>query len=28
MNDAALRLYPHRHHTDGFYAVALEKKRG
>ena len=28
MNDAALRLYPHRHHTDGFYAVALERKQG
>ncbi len=25
MGDAALRLYPHRHRTDGFYAVALEK---
>lgn len=22
----ALRLYPHRHHTDGFYAVALHRK--
>ena len=27
MNDDALRLYPHRHHTDGFYAVALERKQ-
>jgi 16S rRNA (cytosine967-C5)-methyltransferase len=24
--DAALRLYPHKHRTDGFYAVALERK--
>ncbi len=28
MHDAALRLYPHRHRTDGFYAVALENKQG
>src|SRR3989344_4881315 len=28
MNNAALRLYPHRHRTDGFYAVALEKLQG
>ena len=28
MNDAALRLYPHRHRTDGFYAIALERKDG
>ena len=28
MEDTALRLYPHRHHTDGFYAIALEKKPG
>ncbi len=27
MKDPALRLYPHRHHTDGFYAVALERKQ-
>lgn len=26
MDDAALRLYPHRHGTDGFYAMALERK--
>jgi 16S rRNA C967 or C1407 C5-methylase (RsmB/RsmF family) len=26
MEDAALRLYPHRHRTDGFYAMALERK--
>ena len=25
--DAALRLYPHRHRTDAFYAMALERKR-
>ncbi len=25
--DEALRLYPHRHHTDGFYAVALERAK-
>ena len=25
--DTALRLYPHRHGTDGFYAVALERTR-
>ncbi|MHB8623545.1 MAG: RsmB/NOP family class I SAM-dependent RNA methyltransferase [Sulfuricaulis sp.] len=25
MEDNALRLYPQRHHTDGFYAVAFEK---
>lgn len=24
-NDGALRLYPHRHGTDGFYAMALER---
>ena len=27
MPDAALRLYPHRHRTDGFYAVALERSQ-
>jgi len=27
MKDAALRLYPHRHRTDAFYAVALERKQ-
>ena len=27
MEDPALRLYPHRHHTDGFYAMALERKQ-
>lgn len=26
MPDDALRLLPHRHNTDGFYAVALEKR--
>jgi len=26
-DDDALRLYPHRHGTDGFYAVALERGR-
>jgi 16S rRNA (cytosine967-C5)-methyltransferase len=26
MTGAALRLLPHIHHTDGFYAVALERK--
>ncbi len=26
MSDEALRLLPHRHGTDGFYAVALEKR--
>jgi len=26
MEDAALRLYPHRHRTDGFYAMVLERK--
>ncbi len=26
MKDAALRLYPHRHRTDAFYAIALERK--
>jgi len=26
--DAALRLYPHRHRTDAFYAMALERKQG
>ncbi len=25
--DDILRLYPHRHRTDGFYAVALERRR-
>ncbi len=25
MRDDALRLYPHRHNTDGFYAVAVER---
>ncbi len=28
MEDAAVRLYPHRHYTDGFYAIALERKPG
>ncbi len=28
MRDAALRLYPHRHRTDGFYAIVLERKPG
>ncbi|MCR4347448.1 MAG: RsmB/NOP family class I SAM-dependent RNA methyltransferase [Sulfuricaulis sp.] len=28
MEDDVLRLYPHRHHTDGFYAVALERTSG
>ncbi len=27
MTDDALRLFPHVHHTDGFYAVALERNR-
>ena len=27
MADAALRLYPHRHRTDSFYAMALERKQ-
>ncbi len=26
MSDAALRLYPHRHHTDGFYAAVLQRR--
>lgn len=25
LHDDALRLYPHRHHTDGFYALALDR---
>ncbi len=28
MEDFALRLYPHRHHTDSFYAIALDKNLG
>lgn len=28
MEDTALRLYPHRHRTDGFYAIALERTQG
>ncbi len=27
MSDEALRLYPHRHHTDGFYAAVLDRRR-
>ncbi len=27
MEDDALRLYPHRHNTDGFYAIALDRER-
>ncbi|MDA8364635.1 MAG: RsmB/NOP family class I SAM-dependent RNA methyltransferase [Gammaproteobacteria bacterium] len=27
MDDDALRLYPHRHNTDGFYAMALDRAR-
>ncbi|MHB8345733.1 MAG: RsmB/NOP family class I SAM-dependent RNA methyltransferase [Acidiferrobacterales bacterium] len=27
MDDDALRLYPHRHNTDGFYAIALDRAR-
>ncbi len=27
MDDDAMRLYPHRHATDGFYAVAFDRKR-
>ncbi len=27
MSDDALRLYPHRHNTDGFYAIALDRER-
>ena len=28
MKDEALRLYPHRHRTDAFYAIALDRKLG
>ncbi len=26
MSDNAMRLYPHRHNTDGFYAIALDRQ--
>ncbi|MDH5487237.1 MAG: SAM-dependent methyltransferase [Gammaproteobacteria bacterium] len=27
MTDNALHLFPHSHHTDGFFAIAMERKR-